>query len=52
MRPGPIPVPLRTWTLDHAYPIKWEGPRLDAKKGEVVFESLELAHRGLTTGPL
>lgn len=44
---GPI---LRTWTVQHAYPLKWEGPRLDAMKGEIAFESIELAHRGVHLG--
>lgn len=41
---------LRSWTLDHAYPLKWEGPKLDATRGEVAFESVELAHRGVQLG--
>ena len=43
-RLGPV---RKTWILDHAYPLKWEGPRLDAMKGEVAFETVELAHRGV-----
>ncbi len=41
---------LRSWVVHHAYPLKWEGPQLNAMKGEIAFETVELAHRGVTLG--
>jgi phage tail-like protein len=35
------------WTLDEAWPVKWELSELDASKNEVAIETLELAHEGL-----
>jgi phage tail-like protein len=37
----------RRWTLQHAYPVKWQGPDLKAQSSEVAIEVLELAHEGL-----
>jgi phage tail-like protein len=37
-----------TWTFMRAWPTKWEIPELDAAKSEVLIESLELCHEGLT----
>lgn len=37
----------RTWIIDQAYPIKWDGPTLNAQQGDVAIESLELAHQGI-----
>lgn len=50
MAPGTNGGPLRSWILDGAYPIKWDGPQFNASKGEVVMETLELAHHGITQG--
>ncbi len=36
------------WTAKNAYPMKWDGPSLNAVRGEVAIESIELAHQGLT----
>jgi phage tail-like protein len=35
------------WTLDEAWPVKWELSELDASKNEVAIETLEIAHEGL-----
>ncbi|HLY84746.1 MAG TPA: phage tail protein [Acidimicrobiales bacterium] len=35
-----------TWDLNNVYPVKWSGPKLDAKGSEVAVETLELAHEG------
>ena len=37
--------PLVTWKFEHAYPVKLDISNLDAKKGEIVIETLELAYR-------
>ena len=36
---------LATWKFYHAYPVKFEISGLDAKKSEIVIETLELAYR-------
>jgi len=38
------------WNFNDAYPVKWTGPTLKAGSGEIAFETLELAHHGLTKG--
>jgi len=35
-----------TWRLRNVYPLRWRGPDLDAKSGNVAVETLELAHEG------
>ena len=37
--------PLASWKFENAYPIKLEIGSLDAKKGEIVIETLELVYR-------
>lgn len=41
-------VPVLWWNFREAIPLKWTGPELQADKGAVAFESVELAHRGLS----
>lgn len=36
-----------SWTFLDAYPTKWTGPSLQAGEGQIAFESIELAHRGM-----
>jgi hypothetical protein len=36
------------WDFKEAFPVKWTGPELRADSGNVAFESIELAHRGLS----
>jgi len=36
------------WQLDWALPVKWSCSDLDAGQSQVVMESLELAHHGLS----
>lgn len=36
------------WEFRDAYPVKWAGPDLDAARGRVAIETLELTHRGLS----
>ncbi|MGB5009440.1 MAG: phage tail protein [Candidatus Dechloromonas phosphoritropha] len=45
-------VPAMWWDFSDAYPIKWSGPILNATSGQVAFESLTLAHHGLTKSAL
>jgi phage tail-like protein len=40
--------PVLWWNFREALPVKWTGPDLRADAAMVAFESLELAHRGLT----
>ena len=37
------------WNCRDAYPVRWSGPDLRAGSAEVAIETLELAHRGITT---
>jgi phage tail-like protein len=39
--------PVLRWLLRNAWPVKIDGPSLDATGNEVAIESLELAHEGL-----
>jgi phage tail-like protein len=41
-------VPVLWWHFREALPMKWSGPDLRAESSAVAFESIELAHRGLT----
>ena len=36
------------WRFVNGFPVKWEGPDLDASTNEVAIESIEIAHEGLT----
>jgi phage tail-like protein len=40
------------WNFREGYPVRWSGPDLHASSANVALETLELAHRGLTTQPL
>ncbi|GAB6095350.1 phage tail protein [Desulfatiferula olefinivorans] len=35
------------YNFREAYPVRWEGPRLNARGAEVAVETLELAHHGM-----
>ncbi|MCP4996252.1 MAG: phage tail protein [Gammaproteobacteria bacterium] len=39
--------PVVTWKIIRAFPVKIEGPVMNAKNGEVAIETLELTHEGL-----
>jgi phage tail-like protein len=41
-------IPVLWWNFHDAVPLKWSGPDLGAAAAAVAFESVELAHRGLT----
>jgi phage tail-like protein len=38
------------WLIEGAFPVKWTGTDLDAQSGQVVVESVELAHHGIKKG--
>ena len=40
--------PVKFWSFEGAYPSKWVGPDLRASANEVVIESVELMHEGIT----
>lgn len=40
---------VRHWNFIRAYPVRWSGPELRAASSSVAFESIELAHEGLST---
>lgn len=35
------------WLVEGAFPVKWSGTDLDAQNGQVLVESVELAHHGI-----
>jgi phage tail-like protein len=36
------------WNFTQAWPVKWEGPELDASQNAILVESVEIAHEGIT----
>jgi phage tail-like protein len=36
-----------SWSFHDGWPVKWEGPPLNAKTSEVAIQTLEIAHEGL-----
>ncbi len=38
------------WNLLDAFPVKWEGPSFNAEDSQVVMQTLELAHHGISLG--
>jgi phage tail-like protein len=41
-------IPVMWWNFKEALPYKWTGPEFRADSASVAFESIELAHRGLS----
>lgn len=41
-------IPVMWWNFRNALPVKWTGPDFNAGSDEIAFESIELAHEGLT----
>lgn len=39
--------PLKSWTFQNAFPVKWTGPDLKADTSSFAIESVEMAHQGL-----
>ncbi len=42
----PSGLPVNSWTLEKAYPVRWVGPELRADSSTVAIETLELVHCG------
>ena len=42
MDKNPVNPPVMTWMLYNAIPVKWEIDELDAKKSDIVIESIEI----------
>jgi len=40
---------IRRWQFSNAIPVKWIGPDLNATSNNIAFESIEIAHSGLST---
>ena len=38
--------PVRSWSLEGAFPVKWTGPRLAASSRDLAVEELEVCHHG------
>jgi phage tail-like protein len=47
---GPDGKAVRTWQFMQAFPVKWQGPALNAGSGNSATETLELAHHGFKEG--
>jgi len=43
---GPDGKPVRRWGFEGAFPVRWEGPILNARSHTAATETLEIAHRG------
>ena len=43
---GPDAKMVRRWAFDAAFPVKWQGPTLNAGSNNVATETLEIAHQG------
>lgn len=41
-------IPVMWWTVKNAYPVKWNGPMLNASSSEVAIEQIELVHQGIS----
>lgn len=41
-------LPVMWWTIKKAYPVKWEGPELNASSDEIAVEKIELVHQGIS----
>jgi len=44
---GPGAQDVRRWVFAGAFPVKWQGPNLNASSNSVATETLEIAHSGL-----
>lgn len=42
-------IPVMWWTFKNAYPVKWEGPQLNASSDEIAVEKIELVHQGISS---
>jgi phage tail-like protein len=44
---GPDTKVIQTWVFNGAFPLKWQGPSLNAHSNNAATESLEISHAGL-----
>jgi phage tail-like protein len=47
---GPDGKPVRSWSFQDAFPVKWTGPNLNAGSNQIATETLEIVHGGLQMG--
>ena len=45
-------IPAMWWDFSQAFPTRWLGPTFNASAGQVAFETLTLAHHGLSKSAL
>ncbi len=41
-------MPVMWWNFNDAFPVSWEGPQFSSSSDSVIFESIVLAHRGIS----
>ncbi|WP_109832607.1 phage tail protein [Reichenbachiella versicolor] len=44
--------PVLSWIFANAYPVKWEYSALDAQKGDIFIQTVELCHQGMIELPI
>ena len=40
--------PVARWNFFQAWPVKWEGPQLDSSGQDILVETVEIAHHGVS----
>ena len=40
-------LPVKLWYFKRGLPVKWSGPALDAARGQLAIQGIEIAHEGL-----
>jgi phage tail-like protein len=40
--------PVTRWNFFQAWPVKWEGPQLDSSGTDILVETVEIAHHGIS----
>jgi phage tail-like protein len=43
---GPDAKPVRAWAFAGAFPVKWQGPTMNAGSSNIATETLEIVHQG------
>lgn len=41
-------IPLRSWSFEDAFPVRWAGPEFSLTRDEFITEEIEIAHHGFT----
>ncbi|MDX6555017.1 MAG: hypothetical protein QOD86_1212 [Miltoncostaeaceae bacterium] len=49
---GPDGTSVRRWKFSDAFPVKWQGPTLNAASSGIATETLEIAHHGFLPDPV